>query len=65
MAMDDCSFQGGSSLNPNDVSKAIDVYQIHDNVPLEVVESVILLSSIHLLVNCEILCVITPIDGNG
>jgi hypothetical protein len=44
MAMDDCSFIGESSLQPNDVCVAINVRQIHDFVPLEVVESVIMFS---------------------
>jgi hypothetical protein len=62
--MDDCSFQGQPSLNPRDVSEAIHMNQIHDNFPLEVVERVIMVFSIQLLVNCEIVCVITPIKGN-
>jgi hypothetical protein len=33
-------FQGQSSLNPNDVSGAINLHHIHVNVALEVVESV-------------------------
>jgi hypothetical protein len=53
MAIDEYSFQGGSSLNPNDVSEAIDVHQIHDNVPLKVVERFIIFSPYN-----------TPIDGN-
>jgi hypothetical protein len=32
-----CLFQGDSTLHPNDVSEAIHVHQIHDNVPLAVV----------------------------
>jgi hypothetical protein len=63
-AMDDCYFQGQSSLHLNDVSEAIHVHQINDNFPLEVVASVIMFFSIQLLVNCEIVRVITPIDGN-
>jgi hypothetical protein len=47
--MDDCLFQGQSSLHPNDVSGAIYVHQIHDNVPLEVVDCVIMFFSIQLL----------------
>jgi hypothetical protein len=43
MAIDDCSCQGQTSLRPNDVSEAIHVHQIHDDVPLEVVEGVIFL----------------------
>jgi hypothetical protein len=66
MAMDDCFFKGKSSLNPNDVTEGIKhVHQIHDNVPLKVAESVIMFFSLQPLVNCEIVCVITPIDGNG
>jgi hypothetical protein len=65
MAMDDCSFQGGPSLYLNDVTEVMHVRQIHDNVPLEVVESVLMLFSIQLLVNYEIGRVITPIDGYG
>jgi hypothetical protein len=61
-AMDDCYFQGQSSLRPNDVLEATHVHQILDNVPLEVVERGIMFFSI---LNCEIVCVITPIDGNG
>jgi hypothetical protein len=64
MAMDDCYFQGGSSLYPKNVSEATHVHQIHDNVPLEVVERVIMFFSVQLLVNCEIVFVMTPIDGN-
>jgi hypothetical protein len=64
IAMDDCFFQGQSSLHPNDVSEAINLRHIHNNVPLDLVESVIMFSAIQLLVKCEILCVITPIDGN-
>jgi hypothetical protein len=63
-AMDVCSFHGQSSFCPNDVSESIHVHQIHDDVPFEVVERVIMFFSIQLLVNCEIVCVITPIDGN-
>jgi hypothetical protein len=63
--IDDCFFQGESSLHPNDVSEAIHVHQIHDNVPLEVVECAVMFFSIQLLVNCEIVCAITPMDGNG
>jgi hypothetical protein len=65
MVIDDCFFQGQSSLHPNDVSEAIHVYQIHDNVPLEMVECVIMFFSIQLLVNFELVPAITPIDGNG
>jgi hypothetical protein len=63
-AMDDCNFQEESSLNPKVVSESIHMHQIHDNVPLEMVERVIMFFSIQLLVNCEIICVITPIEGN-
>jgi ABC-type uncharacterized transport system permease subunit len=65
MAMDYCFLQRHSSLNPNYVFEAIHVHLIHDNVPLKVVESIIMLSFIQLLANCEIACAITPIDGNG
>jgi hypothetical protein len=41
--MDELFFQGQSSLHPNDVSEAIHVHQIHDIVPLEVVESQLVL----------------------
>jgi hypothetical protein len=64
MAMDDWYFQGQSSLHPNDVSEAINVRQIHDIVPLAVVECVIMFFSVQLLVNCEIVYAITPIVGN-
>jgi hypothetical protein len=62
--INNCLFQGDSTLHPNDVSEAIHVHQIHDNVPLAVVECVIMLFSVQLLLNCEIVCAITPIDGN-
>jgi hypothetical protein len=62
-AINDCYFQGQISLHPNDVSESIHVHQIHDNVPLEVVERVIMFFTIQLLVNCEIVYVITPIEG--
>jgi hypothetical protein len=65
MTMDDWSFQGVSSFHPRDVSEAIHVHHNHDNVPMEVVESVIMFFSTQLLVNCEIVCGYTPIDGNG
>jgi hypothetical protein len=57
--IDDCFFQGESSLHPNDVSEAIHVHQIHDNVPVAVVECVIMFFSVQLLVNCE-LYVLSP-----
>jgi hypothetical protein len=57
--------QGQSSLHANEESEAIHVHQIHVNVPLEVVECVIMFFSIKLPVNCEIVCVTTPIEGNG
>jgi hypothetical protein len=41
----------------NDVFEAIHVCLIHDNVPLEVVESVIIFFSIHMVVNYENKCV--------
>jgi hypothetical protein len=62
--MDDCIFQGQSSLTPDDVFEAIHVCQIHDIAPLEVMECVIMSFSIQLLVYCEIVCVITLIDDN-
>jgi hypothetical protein len=43
--MDDCSFQGWSSLHRSDVSEAINVCQTHDNAPLEVVGIVIMFFS--------------------
>jgi hypothetical protein len=49
----------------SDISEAIHMRQIHCNLPLEVVESAIMFFSIQLLVKCEIVCVITLIDGNG
>jgi hypothetical protein len=52
-------------IYPNDVSEVIHVCQILDIVPLEVVECAIMFFLIQLLVNCEIVCGITPIDGNG
>jgi hypothetical protein len=61
----DCFSKGLPSLHPNDVYEARNVHQIHDNVAQEVVECVIMFFSIRLLVKCEILCGITPIDGNG
>jgi hypothetical protein len=64
MAMDDGYFQVRSSLHPNDVCEAKHVCQIHDIVPLEVVDCAIMFFSIQLLVNCEIVCAITPIEGN-
>jgi hypothetical protein len=53
-AINDCYFQGQSSLHPNDVSEAIHVHQIHDNVPLAVMERVVMAFFIQLLANCEI-----------
>jgi hypothetical protein len=47
--MDDCSFEGVSSLHPNDVPEAIHINQTHDNVPLEVAGSVITFFSMQLL----------------
>jgi hypothetical protein len=51
MTIDDCFFQGRSSLHPNDVSEVIHVRQIH-----EVVECVIMFFSIQLQVNRELVC---------
>jgi hypothetical protein len=65
VTINDFYFQGQTSLHPNDVSKAIHAHLIHDYVPLDVVESVIMFFSIQLLVNCEIVWIITPIEGNG
>jgi hypothetical protein len=65
MAMDNCYFQGGSSLHPKDVSEATHVHPIHDNDPLAVVESNIMFFFLQLLGDCGIVCVITPFDGNG
>jgi hypothetical protein len=65
MVIDPCFFQGMSSLHTNNVLEAIHIRQIHENVPLDEVESVIMFFAIQLLVNCEVLCVIIPIDGNG
>jgi hypothetical protein len=62
--IDDCFFQGQSSLHPNDVSEVMHVCQNQDNVPLEGVECVLMFFSIQLLVNCENVCAIKPIDGN-
>jgi hypothetical protein len=52
-AMDDWSLQGPPLVHLNDVSEAIHIFQIHDNVPLEVVEILIMFFSILLLVNYE------------
>jgi hypothetical protein len=41
------------------------MHQIHDNLPLELVESVIMFFSIQLLVKCDNVCAITLIDCNG
>jgi hypothetical protein len=42
MVIDDCVFQGEPSIHPNDVSEALHLHQIHNNVQLEVVESIII-----------------------
>jgi alanine-alpha-ketoisovalerate/valine-pyruvate aminotransferase len=62
-AIDDCSFQVYSSLHPNDLSEAMHVHQIHDNVLLEVVERVIMFFSMQLQEQWKTLCVITPIPN--
>ena len=60
----DCFFQGQLSYHPNNVSEVIHVCQIHDNLPFEVMESVIMFFYIQLLVQWENVCAITLIVGN-
>jgi hypothetical protein len=64
MAMNDWNIQGATSLSPNDVSEAIHTRQIHDNLPLEVVEGIIMIFYLLQLVKWKNEWNVTSTDGN-